>query len=50
MFYYLYKAMRNFYQQSRTKTVLKFLVFNSMVFVVFVLLAMVMVVNSLLSI
>lgn len=50
MFYYLYKAMRNFYQQGRTKTVLKFGLFNIMVFVVFILLAFVFVVNSLLSI
>ncbi|MEX6686126.1 DUF3667 domain-containing protein [Danxiaibacter flavus] len=50
MFYYLYKAMRNFYQQGRGKTVLKFGLFNLMVFVVFMLLASVFVVNSLLSI
>ncbi len=50
MFYYLYKAMRNFYQQGRGKTVMKFVLFNMMVFVVFVVLAVVLVVNSVLSI
>lgn len=32
IFYYVYKAMRNFYLQSRVKTILKFLLLNFMMF------------------
>jgi len=39
IFFYLYKAMRNFYYQSRGKTILKFLIFSLIVFVLFMLLA-----------
>jgi hypothetical protein len=38
IFYYLYKAMRNFYRQGRGKTILKYLLLCSMLFVVMLLL------------
>jgi hypothetical protein len=39
IFFYLYKAMRNFYHQRRGKTILKFMIFNIAVLVLFVLLS-----------
>ncbi len=38
IFFYLYKAMRNFYQQRRFKTIVKFSLFNILTFVVQVIL------------
>ena len=38
MFYYLYKAMRRFYQQGRGKTILKFVLLNMIFFTVVVVL------------
>lgn len=35
-FFYMYKAMRNFYQQRRAKTILKFVLFNILNFIVLV--------------
>jgi Protein of unknown function (DUF3667) len=34
MFFYLYKAMRNFYKQGRMKTILKFFILNFLFFIV----------------
>jgi hypothetical protein len=45
--FYLYKAMRNFYHQSRGKTMLKFFIFNLLVFVLFVVMATVLLAISL---
>jgi Protein of unknown function (DUF3667) len=36
LFFYLYKAMRNFYQQKRAKTIFKFLLLNFLFFIVLV--------------
>lgn len=38
MFFYLYKAMRNFYEQRRGKTILKFILLDIMALFVFILL------------
>lgn len=38
LFFYLYKAMRNFYKQSRFKTIVKFLILDLMSFLVAVIL------------
>ena len=38
VFFYLYKAMRNFYQQGRTKTILKFFIFCLLLFIIIMLL------------
>lgn len=38
IFFYLYKAMRNFYQQRRAKTALKFILLCLMLFITFLLL------------
>lgn len=48
IFVYIYKSMRNFYLQSRIKTILKFFVLNFTVMILFVLLSAVFIVNSLL--
>jgi Protein of unknown function (DUF3667) len=39
IFFYLYKAMRNFYKQGRGKTIIKFLLFNIAILILFVALA-----------
>lgn len=49
MLYYVYKSMRNFYGQSRMKTMLKFSVMLILVTIMFTLLSVVFVVNSLLA-
>jgi Protein of unknown function (DUF3667) len=41
LFFYQYKCMRNFYQQSRAKTVLKFFIINMLAFAVTLLLTIV---------
>lgn len=46
--YYVYKSMRNYYGQGRFKTILKFLLLNVTVMIIFVLLSAVFIVNSLL--
>ncbi len=38
IFFYLYKAMRNFYKQSRGKTILKFFIFCFLLFIIITLL------------
>ena len=38
LFFYEYKAMRNFYQQRRAKTICKFILLNLMMIVVMILL------------
>ncbi|HMK04783.1 MAG TPA: hypothetical protein VK489_11350, partial [Ferruginibacter sp.] len=38
LFFYLYKAMRNFYRQRRTKTILKFLILCFLLLIVLFLL------------
>jgi hypothetical protein len=48
IFFYIYKSMRNFYQQRRAKTIIKFLLLNITVLILFVLLSAVFIVNSLL--
>lgn len=50
IFYYLYKCMRNFYGQSRRKTILKYSLLNFSLLIIFTFLFLLMVVNSLLSI
>ena len=47
IFFYLYKAMRNFYRERRAITIFKFLTLNLLVFVLFVLSAVVLLVISL---
>ena len=46
IFFYLYKAMRNFYQQRRAKTILKYFLFTISFFVLIVFLFMVFAVVS----
>jgi hypothetical protein len=48
IFFYIYKSMRNFYQQGRIKTIIKFLLFNITVLFLFGLLGLIFIVNSLL--
>ncbi len=50
IFFYLYKSMRNFYGQSRRKTIVKYAILNIGLLIIFTLLFVSMVVNSLLSI
>ena len=50
IFFYLYKSMRNFYGQSRRKTIVKYAILNIGLLIIFSLLFVSMVVNSLLSI
>lgn len=50
IFFYLYKSMRNFYGQSRSKTIVKYAFLNFCLLIIFSFLSMFMVVNSLLSI
>lgn len=50
IFFYLYKSMRNFYGQSRSKTIVKYAFLNFCLLIIFSCLSMFMVVNSLLSI
>jgi hypothetical protein len=47
--YYIYKSFRNFYEQSRTKTFFKYLLFSTMTLILFSILAVVFVLNSLLT-
>jgi len=47
IFFYLYKAMRNFYQQRRAKTVFKFFIFCFLLFITIMLLFLVFVFFSL---
>lgn len=47
IFFYLYKAMRNFYQQRRAKTIIKFLMFCFLLFLTMMLLFLVFVFFSL---
>lgn len=47
IFFYLYKAMRNFYQQRRAKTILKFFIFCFLLFITMSLLFVVFVFFSL---
>ena len=49
-FFYIYKSFRNFYQQSRLKTIGKYLLFLTATFLLFALLAVVFVLNSFLTI
>jgi hypothetical protein len=46
IFFYLYKAMRNFYQQRRAKTILKYFLFTISFFILIVFLFMVFAVVS----
>lgn len=48
--FYLYKAMRNFYHQRRTKTVLKFLIFGFLGSMVIGVLTLGLVINSLFNV
>jgi hypothetical protein len=48
IFFYIYKSMRNFYRQGRGKTIVKFLLLNFTVLILFILLSAVFIVNSLL--
>ena len=50
IFFYLYKAMRNFYHQRRAKTVLKFFLLCFLLFIIFLLLFIVFVFFSLFKI
>lgn len=50
IFFYLYKSMRNFYGQSRRKTIFKYALLNFGLLIIFTFLFISMVVNSLLSI
>lgn len=50
IFFYIYKCMRNFYQQRRAKTILKFLLFNFVVLLVFVVLSAGFIITSLLRV
>jgi len=47
IFFYLYKAMRNFYKEGRGKTILKYFIFNFTVLIVFGLLALALLAISL---
>jgi hypothetical protein len=47
LFFYLYKAMRNFYQQRRAKTIAKFLILCSLLLIVLMLLFIIFVFFSL---
>ena len=47
IFFYLYKAMRNFYRERRPLTIFKFLILNLLVFILFILSAVVLLVISL---
>jgi Protein of unknown function (DUF3667) len=47
LFFYLYKAMRNFYQQRRAKTIIKFLILCSLLLIVLMLLFVIFVFFSL---
>ncbi len=47
IFFYLYKAMRNFYQQGRAKTILKFFILCFLLFIIIMLLFVVFVFFSL---
>ncbi len=49
IFFYLYKAMRNFYLQRRAKTILKYILLNMTMFVIICLLFVVFVFFSLLK-
>lgn len=49
IFYYIYKSMRNFYGQSRAKTMVKFAAMLVLVFILFLFLSVAFVVNSLLA-
>lgn len=50
IFFYLYKSMRNFYGQSRFKTIVKYAILNFWLLIIFSFLFISMVVNTLLSI
>lgn len=50
IFFYLYKSMRNFYGQTRFKTIVKYAILNFWLLIIFSFLFISMVVNSLLSI
>ena len=50
IFYYLYKSMRNFYQQRRGKTIFKYLLLNIMMLFVIMLLFVIFIFTSLLKI
>ncbi len=50
IFYYLYKAMRNFYQQRRAKTILKFLLLLIMLWILIAILFVIFSLFSLLNI
>lgn len=49
IFYYIYKSMRNFYGQSRGKTILKFGIMLFLVTIMFSLLSVVFAINSMLA-
>lgn len=50
MFFYVYKAMRNFYGQSRGKTIFKFILFNFMTYCILLLLVIIFFFNSLINV
>lgn len=50
IFYYLYKSMRNFYQQRRGKTILKYILLNIIMLFVIMLLFVIFIFTSLLKI
>ena len=50
IFFYMYKAMRNFYEQSRAKTILKFFIFNLLNFFLLALLFIAFLLLSIFSI
>jgi hypothetical protein len=50
MLHYQYKSLRNFYQQSRAKTLLKFMILFVASTMLFSLLAVIFVINSLLQV
>jgi hypothetical protein len=47
IFFYLYKAMRNFYRQRRAKTVIKFMILCFSLFITIMLLFLIFVLYSL---
>ncbi len=49
MLYYNYKSLRNYFEQSRGKTMIKFVILVILTLVLFALLSMVFVINSLLA-
>ncbi|MBC7890482.1 MAG: DUF3667 domain-containing protein [Ferruginibacter sp.] len=50
IFFYLYKAMRNFYQQRRAKTIIKFLLLNFLTFIMLAFLFIVFILFSFMKI